>query len=203
MLLQSEGVQKDLQLTTEQTEKVKDVLKNARESLRKQREAIRDLSTEERRTKMKEVRGKIEAGAKETREKIEAILTPKQKDRLKEIRLQVAGFRAFANAEVAKALNLTEEQREKVRKLGGKVADLTKGLRDLSPRERRAKMAELGEKLKTAREESLAEGMKVLTPEQREKFEKMQGKKLELKPGELPLQGNGPSFDLPARRSEQ
>ena len=140
-LLQSETVQKDLELTTEQVDKVKDLAKSAMKDLMPKLEGLRDLSQEDRRAKLKDLRPKLEAQGQETKKKIEAILTPKQMERLKGIRLQVLGAGAFNDPEVVKALNLTDEQTDKIKKIVketiDKVAELTKGVGTMSRQERR------------------------------------------------------------------
>ena len=128
---------------------------------------FRNLSPEERRAKVKEMRPKLQARGEETEKKIEAILTTAQLARLKEIRLQVAGPAALADPDVLKALNLTDEQKEKIKKLRQQITDLRKEAGKLSREERRQKMAELMEKMQKLREKVLADIVAVLTPEQR------------------------------------
>ena len=172
---------------------------------------MRDLSPEERQAKRREMREKMETQMKEARKKVEAILTPAQIERLKQIRVQLAGPAVFGNSDVAKAtgmpdvakaLDITQEQRDKIRglveKLRGERGERAK-LRDLSPEERRKKMAELREKLQKTRQEAMKAVLEVLTPEQKAKLEKLEGKKIELKPGEAVLAPEEPGFDLPAR----
>ncbi len=201
-----ETVQKDLQLTSEQIDKLKDLAKTVREAGREQRTKFRDLSPEERQAKWRELRSTLQGRAEELKKKIEAILTTKQLERLKEIRLQVAGPAAFANPDLRKALNLTDEQKDKIKKI---QADLAKqrrdlmpaagNLRNLKPEERRAKWTELAEKAQKPRQKAIEDILAVLTPEQKTEYQKRLGKKLELKPAEmLPAEG-GPGDDLPAR----
>ena len=154
-LLRLEQVEKDLKLTDEQKEK------------------IRGLGRE-----MRENRENAE-------KKLADILTPEQRDRLKQIRLQVAGPIALtADAEVAKALALTEDQVSKLkamqREAGEKMRESFQGMRDLSPEERRAKMGEMRQKMQEMRKDMTTKALEVLTSEQREKFEKMQGAKIDV-----------------------
>ena len=197
--LQRETVQKDLQLTPEQIDKLKEVGKTAFRGLGEQRPRPGNLSDEQR----KELRTKIEARAAEIKKKIEAILTPKQMERLKEIRLQWAGPAALADPDVRKALNLTDDQKEKIKKLRqelfGKENDLRKDVGKLSREERRTKMADIRNKVQKLRKKALDDILALLTTEQRAQFDKMLGKKLELKPSELPPPDDGAGLDLPAR----
>ena len=112
-LLFVKAVQRDLQLTPEQIDKLKEVRKTA---FRGGAASLEELLT------------KMAAQAAETKKKVEAILTPEQMERLKEIHLQAAGPGALADPDVRKALNLTDEQVEKIKKLrddlGKQVGDL-------------------------------------------------------------------------------
>ena len=194
-----ESVQKDLQLTADQVEKLKEVVKTTGQSMREALAGLRDLSPEDRMAKRREMREKMETQAKEARKTVEAILTPSQIERFKQIRLQVAGPGALHDPEVAKALDISKEQREKIRGLMEKVRGERGGLRNLDPEDRRQKMAELREKLQKARQGAMKAILDVLTPEQRTKLEKLEGKKIELKPSEAVLAPEEAGFDLPAR----
>jgi len=103
------------------------------------------------------------------------ILTPKQIQRLKQIKLQAAGAAALSIPEVATALALTEEQREKLKTLQEQFRDKTHGAvtgaKNL--KQVRAVLAEM-------REKNLEAAVQVLSPPQRKKFEKMKGPKINM-----------------------
>lgn len=199
LLLHNESVQKDLQLTPEQIDKLKELGKTTVEGGREQWAKLRDLSPEDRQAKMKELRPKMQARGEEIKKKVEAILTTQQLARLKEIRLQADGPAALVNADVVKALNLTDEQKEKIKTLRQQVADLRKEAGKLSREERQKKRAEMMEKMQKLREKVLADIVALLTPEQRAQLEKLKGKKIELKPGEFLPPVEEPGVDLPNR----
>ncbi len=166
MLLRLENVQADLQLTAEQKTKL-------------------------------EALGQEPRGGRENREnrekQIAEILKPEQLERLKQIRIQIEpGMALHNNPEVAKALALTDEQKGKLRTLREEAREAMREAfqdgEDLTPQERRAKGVEM-------RKEMLEKALGVLTPEQREKFEKMQGAKIELDFSSLrpPRGGRGPA----------
>ncbi len=198
LLLHNESIQKDLQLTPEQIDKLKELGKTAREGL-PEFGSFRNLSPEDRRAKFAELQPKLKARGEEIKKKIEAILTTAQLARLKEIRLQVAGPAALADTDVLKALNLTDEQKEKIKTLRQQITDLRKEAGKLSREERQKKMAELMEKAKKLREKVLADIVAVLTPEQRAQLDKLKGKKIELKPGEFLPPVDEPGVDVPNR----
>jgi Spy/CpxP family protein refolding chaperone len=109
-----------------------------------------------------------------------SILRPEQLQRLKEIRLQIDGPAALTTSpELAKELELTAEQLAKLKTLQGPNRDKMRESLQGTPEQRHAKMLEL-------RKEAMDKALEVLTSEQQEKFEKMQGKKVDL---ELPKPG--------------
>jgi Spy/CpxP family protein refolding chaperone len=160
-LLNQKSVQEELKLSDEQVKKVKELSDKQRESF----QGLRDLSQEERRTKMQE-------SAKATQKAVGEILNEKQQKRLKQIELQQQGGRALANEEVAKTLNLTDEQKEKVKTIvaeGRPAAGGGAGQRGQRPDEETLKkMAEA----RKARDEKL---LNILTPEQKAKYKELTG----------------------------
>jgi Spy/CpxP family protein refolding chaperone len=158
-LLTQKSVQEDLKLSEDQIKKVKELSDKQREAF----QGLRDLSQEERRTKMQEL-------AKANEKAVGEILDAKQQKRIKQISLQQQGGRALANPEVAKELNLTEEQKTKVQTIvtesrpargqGGQRAPLDEEAR---------------KKLQEARKATNEKLMNVLTSEQKAKWKEMTG----------------------------
>ena len=156
-LLSIEEVQKELNLTDEQKQKL--------EALRSDRGSLRDLSREERRQKLQEL-------AKKADETIKTTLDDKQKARLEELRLQVEGPNALTRPEVAEKLGLEQAQKDKIAKI--REAGESTGRFDFqnaTQEERQKYFAEARER----REKANAELLAVLTPAQKEAFEKMKG----------------------------
>jgi Spy/CpxP family protein refolding chaperone len=149
-LVQVEKVAADLKLTSDQKEKLKALPPPTRDN-----------------------RADVEKQAAE-------ILTPEQLERVKQIRLQLQGPVALASPEVAKALELTDEQRGKIQTVQqeaqAKMQEARQGARDMTTEQR----AEMMKKMQESRKETLEKILAVLTPEQKAKFEKMQGAKIEL-----------------------
>jgi Spy/CpxP family protein refolding chaperone len=159
-LLTQESVQKELKLSDDQLKKVKDL----GEKMREARGKLRDLDREEARKKMQEL-------TKENEKALADILSKDQGKRLKEISLQLQGGRAFANAAVAKELNITDEQKKQIQDINTKsreeIMNIFQG--EGSREEKTKKMAEHTK----AVQEKL---MKVLTDEQKKKWKDMTGK---------------------------
>ena len=192
-LLQSEQVQKELELVDDQKAKLKELGDKTMAKMREafgDREALRKLSDEERKTRFAEAGKKMIAMADETKKEVENILLPHQLDRLKQIALQVQGVAALQNKEVQEALGITSEQLEKMKSL--RDAAMEKGrtmmedLRDATDQERRAKFQEFRKQIE-------GDVLGVLTDEQKQKFDKLKGEKFELDFSALrPRRGPGP-----------
>ena len=160
MLLRQESVQKELKISDDQLKKVEDLSEQMRDKFQ---DAF-GLEGEERTKKIQELR-------KENEKALSEILKPEQWKRLKQISYQQQGAMAFADPDVAKALQLTDAQKEQVQKLN---REMFEQMREIFPpgsppdEEARKKMTEL----RTAIADKI---MKVSTSEQKTKWKEMQG----------------------------
>jgi Spy/CpxP family protein refolding chaperone len=111
--------------------------------------------------------------------KVGEILTPEQLARLKELRLQAIGPTALSDKDVAKELNLTTDQKVKMKaaeddaakKRQALFADMQGGGGDRAAMQ--TKMKEISDAL-------LKQLVDALTPEQKAQYEKMKGVKLDI-----------------------
>ena len=103
-LLTQKSVQEELKLSDDQVKKVTDLAGGQRGAGR----ANQNLSAEERQ-KMQEERAKTNAKA------VAEILKPDQLKRAKQISWQQQGAQAFSDPEVATAISLTDQQKEKIK----------------------------------------------------------------------------------------
>jgi len=186
MLLNAEPVQKELELVDDQIQNIKKYSEEQQAAGRERMEKLRDLSDDERREKMQEL---MKDSEKKATAKLDEVLLPHQRDRLKEIGIQVRGPQAIAADDIADKLALTSEQKEQIEKLG---------------EENREKMRELfqggggggdpeanREKMQKMRKESGEKLLGVLTADQKQKYEKLQGKKIDLDMGQIFGRGPG------------
>jgi hypothetical protein len=124
------------------------------------------LSDDERRAKFGEIRTKIEAVNADMEKQLEKVLLPHQMDRLKQIdlqtKVQTRGASALTSGDVAKALNLTDEQREKLEKRAAEVQE------------------ELQTKIKQLQADARKKMLDVLTPDQQAQLDKMMGQQFDL-----------------------
>jgi hypothetical protein len=125
-------------------------------------QGLQGLSQEERRAKMQEM-------AKENDKAVASILQPDQAKRLHQIYLQQLGARAVANPEVAKALNITDDQKKQIQTIEQDAAAKRRELfQGGAGADARAKMAELTK-------ETNEKVMGLLTADQKTKWKEMTG----------------------------
>jgi Spy/CpxP family protein refolding chaperone len=161
-LLRSEQVQQELKLSEDQKAK----LQEAGQQVMNDFMALRDVDPAQRAQKMEEVQKTIN-------DKVNTILSPDQAARLKQISTQLQGSAALMNPEVAQELGLSEDQKEKLKDVFTGMQSKFGELRNAAPEERAAKTQQL-------RKEMDDQALPILTAQQREKFDKMQGAKFEL-----------------------
>jgi len=193
-LLAMPEVQKELSISDEQKGLIDDMLADLREQQRNQFsgfQGFQDMSDEERRKALEDMRKRGEETTKKADEMTNMILEPKQVDRLSQLRIQREGAAALMRPDVADKLKLTQSQRDKIRSIqeevmprfgagggGGGATFNFRNFQNMSDEEK-AKMREEGEKMRERIEKSRTDMVAVLTPEQKDSFEKMQGKKFD------------------------
>jgi Spy/CpxP family protein refolding chaperone len=173
-------VQEELELSDEQKTDLRKVGEEAREQLRGLFTGagnFRDLSEEERNKRMAEIREKSAAANKEIQKKVEGVLLEHQVARLKEISLQVRGLAALQDAEVQTALGISADQKEQLTKVSEENREK---FRSLFQGGQGGNREEARERFEQARKEANDRTLAVLTAEQKDKFEKMQGEKIEI-----------------------
>lgn len=172
MLLGRKDVQKDLALTADQMKKL---------------EALRAKADEDRQAAMENARaqgdfeGVREAMAKmmeDYQKKVDEIVTPDQSKRLKEIDIQIRGGMALYDEKVQKELGITAAQKSSMEDLSVKQRE---AMRTIFEKRQSGELDnDQVQQLMTKNRDIMgAELIKLLTPEQADKFKAMQGKKFE------------------------
>ena len=182
------SVQKELNLSEDQIQKIKDVTQSIRDKHKDESDAVRNLQGDERREKGQELRKKI---SDETNQALAGILKPEQSKRLKEITLQQRGPQAFNDPETQKALNLTDDQKDKIKTIN---EDSAKDMRELFPQGGRrgaggggggavdpAAFKERMTKVAAIRKETMDKVTSVLTEDQKKTWKEMTGQPFEVK----------------------
>ncbi len=181
-VISTEAVQKELGLSTEQTDKLKLITEESQKQMRELFGA-RPAEGEDREKAREAMREKMTAAAKEITSKVEAVLTPEQKKRLKEIQLQAQGTRALVSEEVVKALNITEEQKKKIEEIrDANRPQFGRGGAGGQPGGGGAPGGAGGgfERFQEQMKETEAKIMEVLTAEQKTSYETLKGKKFDM-----------------------
>jgi Spy/CpxP family protein refolding chaperone len=170
-----DAVAKALNLTDEQKEKVKTINDEMRDKVRA---AFQDGGGRE---KMEELSASYSA-------KVNDVLDKDQQKRLMGILVQVAGANATLDPAVAKELNITDDQKAKLREARESnmqaMRDAFAGARDGNREEMRAKFEKL-------RDESNQKLMAVLTADQQAQLESLKGEKVEIDMAQLRGPGGG------------
>jgi hypothetical protein len=196
MLVQNPAVQKEIGLEGEAVERVQKIAGAYRDEMMAESEKagitfggpqqFEGLSPEERETKMREMNEKRQAMMTKLNEKfmpqLKESLTAPQFERVQQISLQAAGSQALTRPDVAKTLDLTKEQQEKIAGINQEFMQKQAGLRggrrggglgaEGPPPDFEAMMAKRQELTK----ERDSQATEVLSKEQQEKYEKLKGK---------------------------
>lgn len=182
-LLRIEQVQKELGLGEQDVAAVRELGTKIREELGEQYAAVREI--EDRTKRMAKYTELRDQSDRKAREGLREILSREKLMRLYQIRMQVrSAVDSLGNRYVARRLELTDEQKEKVAKIAADVqakrTELFGSMRDATDEQRR----EAFQKYMKARTAANEQALGLLTDEQKKAFEDMKGKAIELpRPG--------------------
>lgn len=181
MLLRIPEVREELGTNEEQNAKIDEILDEMQESMQAafgNPQDFQNLSEEERGKHLAEMQKKNEATTKKTDAAIAKVLDKKQLTRLNQLQLQREGVNAFHRPDVAKQLDLTEEQETKMQEVEAKAAEgrpAFGNFQQLSDEERQEMFTKMQERQKKREADLLA----VLTEDQQAKWAEMQGEKFD------------------------
>jgi hypothetical protein len=166
-LVQNAALQKELQLTVDQLEKIRQIPQIIKTKLKDQFAEMEKLEGPARREKSRELR---KVFAEEFPRQLALVLTPAQEKRVKQIFLQQGGVQAFLQAEVDMELHLTAAQKERlqeiVRQTNKEALEIYRTLPD---------DAEAGVKVAAVERANMARAVAVLTERQRQKWNDLLG----------------------------
>jgi hypothetical protein len=172
MLINNEGVQKELKLDAGQIEKAQAAVTKVTEKNPFDFSQLQDLSQEERRAKMATIQQTISA---ETYKELDSILKPDQIKRLKQIQLQQSGVNAFTTPDVEKALKLDNAQKEKIKTIAG---DFGAAQRELF--QPGGDFAEMAKKRAALQKETMDKVVSILKDDQKQAWKELVGQPFEV-----------------------
>jgi len=187
-LLRVDKVQEEINLTDEQQDQMQAARQELREARRGQggRGNFQDLSDEERQEFFARARERRQELNKAEKEKLSGILKDEQMKRLNEIYIQVAGGQALDDADVAAALKITDEQKEKLTAAHDEARDKQReAMGEIRELFQSGDREAIGEKMAEIRKEANTIILAVLTDEQKQQFEEMKGDAIELSQDDL------------------
>jgi len=167
-LLSNKSVQQELKLDDTQAEKIGGVVRDINA---KMREKIADIPQEERREKFAEL---IRSTNEEIKTATKDELKPEQVRRLEQIIRQQSGIAAFAEPGTAEKLELSADQKEKLREIATETASKQRELFESGNRE------EMREKSATIRKEAQEKAVAVLNDKQQGTWKELLGAPFEV-----------------------
>jgi hypothetical protein len=168
-LVRNPKVEKELNLSDEQKEKMTEL---QQETGRELSQATQGLDREAVIKKLREMFPKV----KEKEDKrLMKVLNPEQLQRLRQILLQMQGVDVFREPEVIHALGLSLEQQEKLNSMLKQADKQRAGMSDQVG----LHIGEFGGAPAQSTQEAMKKALKALTPEQRQKFDKIVGRPFE------------------------
>ncbi|MEW4567122.1 Spy/CpxP family protein refolding chaperone [Tautonia sp. JC769] len=172
----------ELELSEEQTSKVRTIADQFREELmgrmRETREALADLGPEARRDRFEEMTRTLDESAQE---RLQEVLEPEQMTRLRQIQLQLQGVQAFANPRVKESLKLDDEQQSKLSELIEAYRSETQSL--MADAREADQRGQVMRDLMELRRETLDKAMSILTDEQKSSWDELTGETFQMGPG--------------------
>jgi Spy/CpxP family protein refolding chaperone len=189
-LLNNKSVQEELKITDEQKTKIQEIAKESREKT----DAILGKIDFQDKDNLKEAFAKRKEAAEQNKDKLMeigqasekamlAVLDDGQKKRFKQIEIQSERLGAFQKEEVVKALNLADDQKEKIKTI---AEDVNKDVGDLRKEAFTDKTGEARKKIAALNKEGMEKAVAVLNDAQKAKWKELTGD-----PFEVRLEGFG------------
>jgi Spy/CpxP family protein refolding chaperone len=150
-----ENTQKELQITDEQKQKLKELADKYQADMREYWSRTRELPREEQRKRFAEWRENSAKQQQEIRKQVESVLRPEQVARLKERNLRVRGPALLGSPRTMEKLTLSGDQKEKLQKVR---------------EESQQKMQQLQQQMQKLQQATFDKSYQLLTPEQQAKL---------------------------------
>ncbi|MDB4679519.1 hypothetical protein OAE80_00890 [Planctomycetaceae bacterium] len=192
-------IQKELDLSDDQRKQIADQVKSMQLYLRQQFTDVRKLPRAEQSAKIRELKVATSPFVNEQQAKILEVLTPSQRNRLTGISMQYRGVESLLDDQIADLLGLTKEQREEIlmitEDLDITLATERQKMVSQQFEERQKGRNEFLKKMQRLRKQAEEKMLAVLTEEQRERFELLQGEKFRVRRPKGPTLIQSPETD--------
>jgi Spy/CpxP family protein refolding chaperone len=173
-LVRNKSVQKELKLSDDQVKKIDEAVARIDAKHTEEFKTAKNIEDKkERFEKFGEIQKTV---SEEVMKDLGDILSADQTKRLKEIEVQVRGPRVFQNAELQKDLNLTDDQKDKIKTI---LEDTDKDLQDVR-QSNQGNFEEIAKKTRAINKESLEKIVAVLTPDQKKAWKEKTGEPFEI-----------------------
>lgn len=174
--LMSPAGQKELNLSEDQVAKLRDVSENLRTTMGEKFQSLQDVPQEERREKMQAIMSEVSEGLQK---EVKGILNDDQMKRYQEISLQSMGIAAFEQEEVAKKLELTDDQKQQITTIQEDSRTQARSAFQNAQGDRQAAF----QKIREIQDQAEQKVHALLTDQQKETWKGMTGKEFHFEPG--------------------
>ncbi|MEX0677897.1 MAG: hypothetical protein WD063_12525 [Pirellulales bacterium] len=181
-MLRNEAVRKELNVNDEQQAVLASLAAKLQQDAFEIISGLQDLTPEEQKEAMADVMKMVAEKGKEVKQQVDGILDKTQIERFKELSLQSRGAQALEDDEMVAALEITDEQKKQ---LAGIREDGMQAVQEAFQKLRGggSDQGDIRKKIMEMRNRLSDKALTVLTPEQREQFEKMKGAKFDFPAG--------------------
>jgi hypothetical protein len=183
-LTQFEAVQEEVELGEDKQAEIKQLAEKLRAERSGERPDFDTMSEDERETFFAELRERRKKETETANSGLAKILTKQQMDRLTQISLQLRGVHALTDPEVAKKLDLSDDQQKKITEaMSARDETIRKRRQELLRTDRDDERPKIREELPKLRKEQDEKVFAVLNDQQKQQFEKMKGEPFEMPEG--------------------
>lgn len=192
-LLENQQIKQELNLTADQSTKLKQIEEEFRGELRQKVSGLnlKELDSKQRDQKLTEVSDDIQKQVTDTRTKVAEVLQPDQLKRFKEITLQIYSFGPLSYDQFTQELGLTPEQQTQLNdnreQMVQKMRSNWQVPETNNPQQTGKLIADNRKRLEQIIKDSNDQALAVLTPEQQKTLETLKGEKFQLDPKQLPF----------------
>jgi hypothetical protein len=173
-LLSNKGVQEELKLTSEQTEKITKIAQSSMEKGQSEFAKIRDLPEDERPAKMQAL---TKTMTEELNKELKDALKPEQFKRFQQIALQQRGAQAFSDPEIQTKIGYTDEQKTKLKEILDNNNKEMQAIREANQGDFQAQMP----KIQALRKETGEKALALLSADQKKSWKELTGEPYEVK----------------------